>query len=240
MLGKVFETTHGGFVRVVDYKNSKNITVEFVGDYKCVRVVNKQTLLRGTIRNTNKYFPSVFGVGFYGEGKFDRDSPSYSIWHGMLERCYSPLFKSKNKTYVNCVADESWHNLQNFSRWYEAQNKREGWHLDKDLLGGGSVYSAESCCLVPMTINNFLIRGSEKLDLPLGVRRAVTQGKFLSYISLDGRLTYLGTRDSVESAFSLYKNAKEKKAKELANEFKTDLDVRATEALMNWEITIED
>lgn len=54
------------------------------------------------------------------------------------------------------------------------------------------------------------------------------------------KLTYCGSYGSVEEAFSAYKVAKERYLKELAEKWKGKIDDRAYEALINYEVDIDD
>lgn len=49
---------------------------------------------------------------------------------------------------------------------------REGYHLDKDIMGDGSIYSPQVCRFVPQAINNLLVsKCNTNRDLPEGVWR---------------------------------------------------------------------
>lgn len=51
---------------------------------------------------------------------------------------------------------------------------------------------------------------------------------------------YLGTFNTPEEAFYAYKEAKEDYIKEVANKYKDRIDIRAYEALMKYEVNIDD
>ena len=55
-----------------------------------------------------------------------------------------------------------------------------------------------------------------------------------------GIKTYLGTFNTLEEAFYVYKREKEKYIKEVADKWKDHIDIRVYEALMNYEISIDD
>lgn len=50
---------------------------------------------------------------------------------------------------------EEWLIFSNFNRWMETKDW-EGKHLDKDLLGDGTLYSPETCCFIDPVLNSFL------------------------------------------------------------------------------------
>ena len=67
------------------------------------------------------------------------------------------------------------------------------------------------------------------------------RNKFLSNIRLNnGNKNYLGLFDTPEKAFQAYKIAKENYLKELAEKYKSQIDPRAYDALMNYQVEITD
>lgn len=84
--------------------------------------------------------------------------PYYSTWTRMLKRCYCPKFHKKQKSYEGVEVCEEWKHFSNFKSWMQTCNW-EGKQLDKDLLGGGKLYSPETCCFLPKNINLFIRDG---------------------------------------------------------------------------------
>ena len=114
-----------------------------------------------TTRAKNKLH---FGVGVndcdeqvvIGHGPKRWVCPIYSIWHGMIERCYSDKFKEKRPTYADCEVCDEWKFFSNFKRWAEHKD-RKGMHLDKDILFyGNKVYCPERCVFVDALTNTFM------------------------------------------------------------------------------------
>lgn len=108
------------------------------------------------------YHKSVYGVGYYGHGKYSARTNSekteeYIKWFSMFVRCYDEKYQEKQPTYIGCSVSEDFHNFQNFAEWYN-RNKYEcnyPLELDKDFLyEGNKVYSPSTCCLIPKEINN--------------------------------------------------------------------------------------
>lgn len=91
----------------------------------------------------------------------------------MLTRCYNHKSLKKNPSYIGCSVCDEWLTYSNFKRWYEdpINGYREGYHLDKDILvKGNKVYSPETCCFVPHSINCLLLTRQRKRGaLPIGV-----------------------------------------------------------------------
>lgn len=109
--------------------------------------------------NNNK----VAGVGTGGEFR-SIDEKLYSIWNGMLHRCYDTKKESEVKYYKNnnIFVDERWHHFPNF---VDDVKKLEGWELkkafwedyslDKDFYMSNK-YGPETCkwaCKTSQNIN---------------------------------------------------------------------------------------
>jgi hypothetical protein len=94
----------------------------------------------------------VFGVGVDDSTASQRiDDIAYTVWYGMLERCYSP--SPARRTYAGCTVDACWHTFSDFKAWYDL-NHVSGYQLDKDILfPGNNIYSPETCVIVPPYIN---------------------------------------------------------------------------------------
>jgi hypothetical protein len=63
---------------------------------------------------------------------------------------------------------------------------------------------------------------------------------FIARCQFKGKNKHLGTYRNKEDAFVAYKTFKEAYIKEVANEYRTQIDPRAYEALMNYEVNIYD
>lgn len=101
----------------------------------------------------------VHGVGLndadYNTTSPDR-CPIYAKWCDMLMRCYSDSYQRKNKKYRGCYVDKKWFSFMSFKSWMESQ-EWEGKELDKDVLGDGKLYSAETCCFISRDLNAFIV-----------------------------------------------------------------------------------
>ena len=240
--GRVFPTTKFGDITIVNYRERRSIDVIF-NRTSVMRTCTLGQVLTGKLRDRTQ--ASVYGVGILGEhftksnGKFTRE---YEIWSGMIERCYSS--EEKFKRYEECSVSELFKNYTLFSEWSFKQNGfyQEGWHLDKDILiKGNKVYSEDTCCFVPVQINSLLNNNRAKRGvLPIGVSKNPKRKTYKSRCSIDGDLVYLGDYLTVDEAFQAYKIARESYVKEVANKWKDQIDPRVYEALINWEVNIND
>jgi hypothetical protein len=90
---------------------------------------------------------------------------------------------------------------------------------------------------VPKEINNLLVsRKKLRGNYPIGVSKL--NKKYLSQISLNGINHKIGIFNTIEEAFLKYKEAKEKQIQLLANKFKTKLNYKTYNSLMNYSIQI--
>ena len=88
----------------------------------------------------------------------------YSVWSGMLYRCYSE--NSSNFEYYGgrgVWVSDRWlrfdifvEDVQTIPGWLDKQADWEGYSLDKDKLGGGTLcYSVDTCCWLDSEQQNF-------------------------------------------------------------------------------------
>ena len=239
-VGEKFTTKQGYEIEIVEYIDSKNIKVRFEKGHALV--VRMHDIKRGFIMNP--LHPMTYGVGYLGIGEYKTkvnnvSTPYYRLWNKVLERCYSERYQIKNPTYKNCTISEEWHNFQNFAKWYE-ENYIEGFELDKDILvKGNKIYSPETCCFIPPEINTLLIKcdGSRGI-YPLGVYKV--GHRFASCLKKQGKNVTLGTFDTPEEAFQVYKTAKEEYIKEVADIWKPLIQPKVYRALYNYKVEIND
>lgn len=187
--------------------------------------------------------PTMCGVGYWGSGDVDCKSESYIKWHDMMNRCYNDKFHERQPQYKGCTVCEEWHNYSNFKICYE-KNKygTESLDLDKDILfKGNTIYSSETCCLVPHFINTlFLSCRKNRGELPLGVHRDKDSGKYRAELNCFGKVIKLGTFNDPIAAFEKYKEYKEKFIKDMAERCKDKIPYKVYRAMMEWKIEIDD
>ena len=112
--------------------------------------------------------------------------------------------------------------------------------LDKDLIyKGNKEYSETACVFIPVEINSVLTkRQSDRGLLPIGVTKH--GNNFQAQCKISGKGKTLGTFTTPELAFNAYKTFKEAHIKELAEKYKETISQRAYQALINYEVDIND
>lgn len=188
---------------------------------------------------------SVYNKGYFGKGSYKskdrgKHTKNYSTWRSMIQRCYGPYDRP---TYEGCSVCSEWLNFQKYSDWFFLTYK-EGYklQLDKDILSGGhgKVYSPSTCCWVPSKINSLLTeRTNCRGDCPLGVYYNKTQGMYIAQLAYEGRSSgskIVGRSYDMYEAFSMYKEAKERRFLEYAEEFKGVITPEVYLALINLKV----
>lgn len=168
----------------------------------------------------------------------------YILWTSMLNRCYSENLHKREPTYKGCEVSDYFKKLSSFSNWCQNQTgfNQKGFELDKDVLGkGNKEYHPDKCVFIPKEINSFLrTRKKTRGHLPIGVT-LFKNGKYMaSCNNLSRKKVYLGLHETPEQAFAAYKQAKEAHIKVLAEKYKDQIDPRAYNALMNYQVEITD
>ena len=237
-VGDIFITNENYQVKVIDYKNFDNVTVEFQDENKHVAIVNAANLKKGRVKNP--YRKTICGVGFYGVGDYKAfngigSTAEYDAWRSMMKRCYDAKTLEQHPTYKGCTVCDEWHNFQNFAEWYTSQEYySKGYQLDKDLLvNNNKVYSPLTCSLVPQQINKlFTDSGATRGQYPIGVYFEKDSGKFKAVISIDNKRISIGRFDTVEQASQAYQARKKAHIKYAALEWQNRIDERLFNALM--------
>ena len=241
-VGETYKNNKGYIGKVVEYINARKVKIRFVDEYSFEKFFEASDIRNGTF--SNPFHRSTLGLGYMGDGEFKakdkgKTTIEYNLWSAMMTRSYCPNYHEKFPTYIGCSVAEEFLNYQDFANWINLQPnfKKKGFVLDKDLLvRGNKVYSPETCCLIPQEINSFIASTKRKNpDYPVGVSKTLSN-RYTA--SLDTK--HLGTYDSMVEAFSVYKIAKENKAKRIAFEWKDQIDPRAYNALMKYEVYIDD
>ena len=192
----------------------------------------------------------VYGVGVYEAGEHmcwdgSKNTKGYTVWHSMLERCYSKKHKGRFPTYTGCSVSDVFKNFQSFMEWATSQvgAMQEGFHFDKDLLSrGNKVYGEDVCVFIPHRLNSLLLScKASRGEFPIGVYFSKQKSRYMAKCCVAGGITKkLGQYSTPEAAFFAYKAFKEAHIKEQAQAFKQLIDIRAYDALMKYEINITD
>ena len=249
-LGKEFQTLTSGTCTIIDYKGTYDVTVEFDSPH-FIRKTTLSKLKTGKVKNP--MYHSVCGKGYFGVGEYSNkggDRTLYTLWKDMITRCYGGHGTQTFKVYEDVEVYEEWLNFQNFAEWCvgnsfygKTDDKGRKYQLDKDILiRGNKIYSPETCCFVPASINCILLfsKGSRG-NLPVGVSYVKKLRKYRADISrrnISDRV--LGYFNTPEEAFEVYKVTRERYIKEVAEIWKDRIDERVYQALLNYEVHIDD
>lgn len=245
--GKVFLSNDTGYYQIVLANNIERMKAIFLTTNTEVWVSADQ-VDNGTV--FDRYFPTVCGVGYLGEySTLDKDgntTKEYTAWRCMLERCYGT---KELEAYKYCIVSEEFHNASCFKDWYNKQvgAHREDFHIDKDILSSDcKIYVEDTCVLVPQEVNSFFVKHNNnkkvKSNLPTGVmyNPKHTSRPFTAMYSGHGGEKHMSYHDNEWSAFLAYKQAKESRAKELAEKWRGQIDNRVYEKLINYKVLLTD
>lgn len=189
--------------------------------------------------NDNKYLARIGG----------KMLKEYEVWGKMLLRCTEKCWTT-HPSYLGTTCSENFKDYTFFYEWCQEQigfnNKDEynkSWQLDKDLLFiGNKHYSETTCVFVPHRINSLLTKSDgSRGGSPIGVSWHKSTSKYAARSHLgNGKSKHLGLFSEPEDAFQAYKTFKESLIKEVANKYKDQLDHRVYNALMKYEVNIND
>lgn len=244
-VGKILQSKSWGKFKVLEYKGWRHVLVEFI-DTGYRKVAEMKEVKTGSIKDLE--YPSVYEVGIVGskypvrvKGKVLKE---YTLWKGMLERCYSIRTQERHPTYKGCSVSEKFKRYDYFLEWCQDQiGFKNNWCLDKDILiKGNKVYSEDTCVFIPNEVNCVLTKTNRlRGKYPIGVCWRKDVGKFIAQVNRNKcQQDFLGCFDNPTNAFLAYKQAKEDYLKELAEKWKDQIDPRAYEALINYQVEITD
>ena len=245
-VGKICKSKLSGDFKILKYNNNRNVAIQFVntGYETTIELVQVK---RGNVKDP--YSPSVYGVGILGtKHPYSINgvkTKEYELWSSMLERCYSDTFQKKQPTYKDCGVSDKFKSYEHFYEWCHKQVGFgvEGFEIDKDLLiKGNKVYSEDSCVFLPAEINMVLVKcTASRGEYLIGVSWCNTKKAFVARVRKNkGKSEWLGLFKTELEAFNVYKEAKENYLKQLAEKYKSQIDPRAYNALMNYEVEITD
>lgn len=248
----------GFLMTIIDYESAVDITIEFDDEYKTQIHTKYERFKDGTILNPS--YRLVCGVGTNnGKYKINENKKiikEYQAWRDMLRRCYDKKIKEKNQTYKDVTCCNEWllfenfyewlHSQENFDKWYNG----EKWAVDKDILiKGNKIYSPDTCCLVPHSVNTLFIKSNAvRGEYPIGVCKGSNghhgyQAKFIYGKNGNKSKTTSYSYPTPEDAFYLgYKPSKEKYIKRIAQEEYDNGNItkRCYEAMINYQVEITD
>lgn len=242
-LGEQRINNQGLNMKIIKTIDAHNITVEFDDGY--TKDTSYSNFKNGKVKNP--FFKSFYGVGYIGETetqKDNKDLESFKKWKMMLDRCYNLKHKNYN-SYGGCgvTVCEEWHYYKNFKDWFDKyyyEIDGENIQLDKDILvKNNKIYSPDTCVFVPQYINN-LFKSSKENGLPVGVNLSKNKKRYIASIRVNKKTIYLGRYDTSEEAFLVYKEAKEKEIKRVADEYKDKIPEKLYEAMYDYKVEITD
>lgn len=241
MLGEIRENNKGTKMKIIAQRGCDDIDIEFLDNHHYVfRHATYSNFKNGGVKNP--FDKTIYGMGYLGDGKYTGwingdHTAEYEIWAKIIGRCYHEKDKEKYPSYydISEVCDE-WLNYQNFAEWYY-KNKYEcegRLHLDKDIkYPGNKLYSPYHCILVPQRINMLFSNKRNKRGLPNGIQKN-KKGFLAKYNDEE-----LGKFSTLEEAYIVYSNAKKNAIITIANEYKNQIPEEVYDALLNYEVRIE-
>jgi len=247
-LGETIMSKAGSICWIDEYNSADDVVVQFKdNDYKAH--VTYQQFTNQHIKNPND--KTVYGVGCLGVGSHHayvngKATIAYATWQNMLTRCYNAKFQTKQPAYIGCSVSEDWLNFQHYATWYD-NNFYEipglgRTECDKDILiKGNKVYSASTCVFVPHSINMlFVNRDSKRGNTPIGTYLHKS-GKYQAQCNIgNGKPQYLGLFDTPELAFNAYKEFKQGLIKTVAESYKDQIPQKLYNAMITYEVSIDD
>lgn len=119
LLGKEFTTKFCGKCKVIDYKGWNKVVVEFY-EPSYITTCSKHALITGNLNNP--FYPSVYGKGYRGVGKYKSGHKEVVIlWNNLLKRVFDAECHVRQPTYKGTSVCEEWLNFQNFAEWCYSQ-----------------------------------------------------------------------------------------------------------------------
>ena len=236
-VGDIYSTNNYGDVEVIYYEGYYKVGVKFLKTNTVIQV-RADHLRKGEIKDPTQ--PSVYGIGVIGLNftKYESNSKEYSLWLGMLQRCYDNKLKNKRPSYLMCEVDKNFLNYEYFKAWCNKQigfNKK-GFALDKDILiKGNKLYSEDTCCFVPTEINSMIAGLSSKGDKVTGIYQNCKNGNWYLNTDYQNGHKKRGVFSYLKEAELEYLKLKTENIKSVAEKWKSQIDIRVYNALINWE-----
>lgn len=169
---------------------------------------------------------------------------AYSLWANMMRRTSG---NDKNtKSYHNCSVSDNFKNFQYFAEWCQKQvgYSLPGYSMDKDLLSmGDKTYSENNCVFIPRGLNNFYkVRQNNCGLYPRGVSWSKQNKMLQVQVNAEQGHRHLGFYEDVDTAYKVYKKAKEDMAQHWYIRIKGGefvVDSRVTAFMKDWKLPEE-
>lgn len=229
-IGEVLPTTMYGDVTVLEWKDSYNVKIVF-NNTGTVAWHPAGNICKGKVMDYMA--PIASGVGYIGYGDYSpkANPKAYKHWIHMIKRCNSDEYEHRN--YFDVSVCTEWLCFQNFAPWAEKQTgfNNKAWQLDKDILAmGNREYGPNVCCFVPARINSLIIRSN-----PDGKAEDKFGTIYFTVRNASGKKLNKSFKDRDEGKL-WYKETKELIVKEVADQYKNELDSSVYEALYSWQV----
>lgn len=244
LVGKEFKNKFGSTIIMTEYRANNDIDVYFP-EYNWTRTHTSFQHFKNQ-QTSCPYEPRTYGHGYLGEGQYTmkRGEKCFDIWRAMISRCYNEETYINHPTYKKCTVCDEWLNYQNFCLWFENnyyEISEETMCLDKDILiKGNTIYSPETCCFVPSTINNlFTNRKEHRGKYLIGVSKA-SKNRYTAYLNKKDKRVRLGTYLTEEDAFMAYKTEKEEYIKQVADLYINMIPDNLYQAMYDWTVDMND
>ena len=242
-IGTRYESNNSGYFTIVGNVGKTHYRVRFDDGFEITAI--RHSVLTGTVKNPN--YPSIFGLGFIGEGKYGSPASkggnllkTYRLWYHMFQRCYNPKIHEKYPSYKGVTVHEDWYNFQNFADWVENNPYRKvGWDLDKDLLQlhvENKVYGPDTCCFIPRIINGSIIK--TQLELDQFHKQGIIYKVGEKYSIRNKNRGISDSFDSLEDAVNLLISHRKRDFYKLSIKYKENLDPRAIQVLEDYPMKI--
>ena len=205
-IGEEIITKSGYKIKIIEYRNRQDITVEFDDGTQVKSGYNY--FEDGVIKHPCE--KSVRGIGFKGitNSQVEHDIRARKIWSSIITRCY--VKSNKYKSYHNCTIADEWLNFQNFLKWYSNNYYElpgETVSIDKDLLSENcKIYSKDTCIFIPMWLNMSIINSCDKERFYN--RKPDKYGKYSIYVSYKNKKYFVGYFKLLTEAYNAYKYKK--------------------------------
>ena len=249
-LGEINISNEGYKMKIIKYNKYSDIVIEFQDKHKAKVHTEYKHFKKGQVKNP--YHPSVYDVGYIGQGKYKvsvnrKQTKVYEHWRDMIKRCYDPYDLNKHPAYIDIYVCDEWLCFQNFAKWfyknyYEIEGEKM--QLDKDILvKNNKIYSPNTCVFVPQRINSLFVKQQRKRgEYPIGVSPHKSTNKLQVNCNTLEKYEYLGLfpLNKPFQAFMVYKNFKENYIKQVADKYKDLIPQKLYEALYRYEIEIND
>lgn len=240
-LGETRQMNCGDFAKIIEYKDVKNVVVEFQDEHKYTCNAEYWNFARGAIKNP--YHKNSYG-GYVGVGNYPmtinkKSTYIYDAWIRMLERSKDESFKDKYPVYKDVDCCDEWLCFQNFAEWYDNhyyEVEGQAMEVDKDWIRfGNKIYCPEFCEIVPSIINSCLLNHAKikNYELPTGI--TCYDNKYLVRMSFEGKRKNLGYYNDLKEAMKTYKAAKINYVNYLAEKYRDYIPKVIYESMTNFD-----